>query len=347
MHASSFSRRRFLAQAALGVSALPLAPTLVRGQAPAAAVAAAQGDGHYGFQVGEFRVDVVSDGALQIQPVYPTFGIDAPSEGAARAALRRARVPQDSLQLQCSALLVRRGSEVVVIDAGCASAFGPTAGQLATNLAKLGLAPEDVTAFIATHAHPDHVAGAFDVNGGLVFPKARVFLSEEEHAFWTHENPDLSQTRIGDDFKAIFVNTAQGFIKSAHAGGKLEVVAADAELFEGLRLVPLFGHTPGHVGIRLSSGGQSFEYIADAAFLDQYGLSHPGWSTVFDTRPAESGATAQALLARLSQEGVPFGGCHFGFPSLGYAYDQGDGSFDYLPVHWQWQVAPIPMIPAS
>lgn len=54
-----------------------------------------------------------------------------------------------------NALLVEAGSTRVLLDCG----FGPR--DAARRLARLGVAPEELTGILVTHEHTDHIAGAF------------------------------------------------------------------------------------------------------------------------------------------------------------------------------------------
>ncbi|MBU0751591.1 MAG: MBL fold metallo-hydrolase [Gammaproteobacteria bacterium] len=72
-----------------------------------------------------------------------------------------------------NALLVESGRTRVLIDCG----FGPR--ELATRLARLGLAPDDLDAILVTHEHGDHVGGVTRAAGRF---SLSVHMSHGTHA---------------------------------------------------------------------------------------------------------------------------------------------------------------------
>ena len=87
---------------------------------------------------------------------------------------------------QTNAVLVKTGNERVLIDAGSGPNFQPTAGKLQENLEAAGIAPEQITKVVFTHAHADHLWGAIDDFGdGDRFPNASYVISAAEWDFWT------------------------------------------------------------------------------------------------------------------------------------------------------------------
>ena len=75
------------------------------------------------------------------------------------------------------------GSKLVLIDTGAAGLFGPTLGNLQTNLKAAGYQPEQVDEIYLTHMHPDHVGGLI-ANGAIAFPNAKLRIDKADVDFW-------------------------------------------------------------------------------------------------------------------------------------------------------------------
>ena len=121
------------------------------------------------FMQGEFEIIVVSDGHL----VLPTGFLAPEAPGAERAALLKA-AGQDAEQYQSptNITLIRKGSELILVDTGSGDRFMPTAGKLFDNLKDAGIDRASIRKVVLTHGHPDHLWGALDELDALVLPDA-------------------------------------------------------------------------------------------------------------------------------------------------------------------------------
>lgn len=88
-----------------------------------------------------------------------------------------------TVETSVNAYLVKTGDKLILVDAGAAGNFGPTAGQLTKSLAKAGYSPDQIDAVLITHVHVDHVSGLMD-GDKLVFPNAAIYISKPEAEFW-------------------------------------------------------------------------------------------------------------------------------------------------------------------
>ena len=100
------------------------------------------------------------------------------------------------------------------------------------------------------------------------------------------------------------------------AAGLWEFVEGEAALTAEVVMVPTPGHTPGHVSLLVSSGGESALLIGDAAH-SPIQVSEPEWCIGADVDRPLARRTRAALWARAEREGLLLGTNHFPFPGLG------------------------------
>lgn len=79
-------------------------------------------------------------------------------------------VGNPGMQTAVNAYLVNTGSQLVLVDTGAATLFGPSLGFVIQNMEAAGYNPDQVDAVVITHLHGDHMGGLNDANGKPVFP---------------------------------------------------------------------------------------------------------------------------------------------------------------------------------
>ncbi|UMA66460.1 MBL fold metallo-hydrolase [Roseivivax marinus] len=198
--------------------------------------------------IGSGTLRTVSDGHL-VLPESFVIG-DLPADEA-RAILEAAGIEPGAARAPCNLTLWTSGDRRVLFDAGSGAGFMPTAGEITAGLDALGLAPDDITDLVFTHGHPDHLWGALDDFDEPLFANARHVMAETEAAYWSDP---ATVDALGEARQSFAVGAAR---RIETLGDRLERVAEDAEVMPGLRLVPLPGHTPGHVGARITDGDAS------------------------------------------------------------------------------------------
>lgn len=121
-------------------------------------------------------------------------------------------------------------------------------------LNQVNLKREDITDVIFTHLHFDHSGGATIINNGTIepaFPNAKYYV-QKEHLDWARKPTEKDKASfIPDDFEPIL------------AEGMLELIDGEGELFAGVRVVPVFGHTHAMQMIKIEDNGTNILYPAD------------------------------------------------------------------------------------
>ena len=99
-------------------------------------------------------------------------------------------------------------------------------------IAKLGLKPEDITDVVITHMHWDH-AGGLDL-----FPKARIWIQNDEYAYYTGEAWQAGGSHGGIDAEDVLA------LVKANTEGRVRFVKGDdQEAIDGIRFYTGGRHT--------------------------------------------------------------------------------------------------------
>lgn len=234
------------------------------------------------------------------------------SDDALAATLAEEGVHRGGLALGYNCLCVEAGDETVLIDTGLGRNFlgygpelGAQVGQLEGAMSLAGIRKRDVSTVVLTHLHQDHARGAI-WSGAPTFPDAEHLVTAAEAACWSGS---AGRTELANH--APVARAALGII-----GERLEQVEYDTEIIPGIRTVAASGHTPGHMALLLSSGGEQLLCVGDL-FYDPVQLRRPAWWTRYDLEPERSVASRKRLLAWAADEGFLVHAYHLPFPGLG------------------------------
>jgi glyoxylase-like metal-dependent hydrolase (beta-lactamase superfamily II) len=173
---------------------------------------------------------------------------------------------------------------------------------------------ESIDTVIITHYHQDHIGGLLDQAGNSTFPKARLVVPAQEHAYWMSEEilagldvPDADRLR-------------QTFAAYAE---RLTLMDDTANIEPGIRYVPAVGHSPGHRAVQIESGDARLLHVVDAIHtpiqLNALDIAPFDWQ-----QPDIAMATRRALVERAESENLLLMAYHFPFPGMGYVRRQGD-----------------------
>jgi len=283
----------------------------------------------YHFKVGTFKCMAVSDGTHTYTP--PTFPppatflfANAPKERLEQVLREHSLQPEQWIEWISPyiCVVVDTGKHQVLVDTG-AGGLAPNTGRLLQNLQAEGIAPGDIDTVILTHGHPDHIGGNTVSEGGPAFPNARFVMWKDEWDFWTSEEAEVKLDEHAKELLLMFARKNLPPIQDS-----LDLIDHEREILPGIQAIAAPGHTPGHMALAISSGGEQLLCISDAV-LHPIHVEQPEWCAAVDFAPDQVVATRRRLLHRAAAEKALALAFHFPFPGLGYVIQKGEG--------WQWQ----------
>lgn len=278
--------------------------------------------GYHEKRVGDFSVTALFDGAA----VYSTdilVGID----GAAASAMLERNLRPNPPVITINAFLVRTAGRTMLVDAGIGGARGPDLGHVPKQLAALGVTPDTIDTVLLTHLHVDHAAGLIDRAGGALFPKARLVMHEAERDFWLD---DAKEAAAPEAIKAAY-ETARTSTQPYR--DRIDVLRG-GEVIPGIAIEPLPGHTPGHSGYLLRSGGDALLIWGDVVHMPAIQFEHPDVGLTFDVDRAQAQHSRRGVLQRAASERLRVAGMHHEFPAFGFVRTSSDG-YAFVPELWR------------
>jgi glyoxylase-like metal-dependent hydrolase (beta-lactamase superfamily II) len=135
-----------------------------------------------------------------------------------------------------------------------------------------------------------------------------------------------------------FFQSAQGIAAPYIKAGKWHTFSDSRQIVDGMQIVPLRGHTPGHTGYEFSSQGKNILFWGDVMYVQRLQVPDPKVTVVFDVDPTAAAVTRDQLLRKLASEDVLIVGPHLLFPGLGRLHKEG-GGYRWAPVAFtdQWE----------
>jgi glyoxylase-like metal-dependent hydrolase (beta-lactamase superfamily II) len=267
------------------------------------------------WTVGSVRITSVKEIELPI----PGAGIvpEATPEALAPHAawLRPHFVTEDGrLRLLVQALVVESRGRRIVVDTCVGNdkdrtlpVFHHLETRFLDDLAQAGFPRESIDTVVCTHLHVDHVGwNTLKVGPRWVptFPNARYLVVRSEWEHWSKEEDRTFGDVLGDSVRPIFEAGLVDRVEPGHA------------LTDQVALEPTPGHTPGHVSVRIRSGGHEAVITGDLMHHPAQ-CAQPGWASSADVDPEAARRTRRAFLEAQAGRPVLVIGTHFAGPHAG------------------------------
>jgi glyoxylase-like metal-dependent hydrolase (beta-lactamase superfamily II) len=198
--------------------------------------------------------------------------------------------------------LLRAAAEVILIDAGTGTAWGPGLGHARAALAAEDILPDTVDRVLLTHVHGDHALGLFEGETAY-FPRARIAVPASDLAFFTDP---ANRAAAPEDRRSVF-DIADRLVRIY--AGRIDAFAGTDPL-PGITAIPLPGHTPGHTGYRLETPEGGLLLWGDAMHLADAQPRDQRVGLVYDQDPHRALESRRAVLEMAADDGLRVGGGH-------------------------------------
>jgi glyoxylase-like metal-dependent hydrolase (beta-lactamase superfamily II) len=277
------------------------------------------------WKFGDVTVTRVVETELTFPPETVLIGLTADEVTAVDWMQPHFSTEQGDIKLSFHAFLVRTPAKTIIVD----TCFGegrippatPTTVQTRTfleNLEAEGVLCEDVDVVLCTHLHLDHVGwNTRNENGTWVptFPNARYLFAADEY------EPLKARAEAGDPHAACFDVS----VAPPYAAGLVDLVDArdGFPICDELTLIPTPGHTPGHVSVRIMSGGDEAVITGDLVHTPLQ-CARPEMFGTYDGDGPMASATRRAFFERVADRDVLILGTHFPAPTAGHIGRDGD-----------------------
>jgi glyoxylase-like metal-dependent hydrolase (beta-lactamase superfamily II) len=153
-------------------------------------------------------------------------------------------------------------------------------------IAKVGLKPEEITDVIITHMHWDH-AGGMDL-----FPKARIWIQQDEYTYYTGEAWQPGGSHGGIDAEDVMA------LVKANTEGRVRLVKGDdQEAIDGIRFYTGGRHTYASQYVGVSSKNGTVIIASDNCYLYENLEKH---APIAQTLDAASNLRAQDRMKQLA-----------------------------------------------
>lgn len=228
------------------------------------------------------------------------------------------------LRMSVQALVVETPSTRIIVDTCIGNdkqrdipAWSNLQTSFLQDLETAGFPPDSIDVVLCTHLHVDHVGWNTRLEAGRwipTFPRARYLIGRAEFDYWQAqeaETPHPERSPFHDSVKPVL------------EAGLVDLVETNHEVCPEVRLEPTLGHTPGHVSIRIRSGGEEALITGDFAHHPCQ-LARPDWASTADFDQAASTATRRRMFAALEDAPVLVIGTHFASPTAGRVIKDGE-----------------------
>lgn len=277
------------------------------------------------FHVGDHEIVVLSDGATAFPSEFLMVGVE---EGERLEACERWGFDPEAMGSNMNCVYINNNGESLLFDTGAGQTL-PGCGTLPESLEAAGIDPDTVDKVIHTHLHLDHLGWNVDSAGDPMFVNAEYCVGETEYAFWsddaTHEALERSELWNLPDFEPAMSAVVQQSVLALN--DRVTVFPDDGHPAAGVRGIPAFGHTPGHLAYEIDLGEGSLYITGDLA-LSPVHMDRDDWFPAVDLDPKTATKSRKRVFDEIAERNALLIGYHLPFPGMGRIVKRPGG--------WEW-----------
>ena len=187
-------------------------------------------------------------------------------------------------------------------------------------LAAAGVDPDKVDMVLLTHLHVDHVGWNTVLRDGKWVP----YFPNAEHIATSTEIEFRDPKRGAKDKPPASWNTYNDSVKPIIDAGLMREVEGTETIMPGIDLVPIPGHAPGMMGIRVRDAGEEAFLIADVMH-QPIQVYYPEWNSKYCENKQLAAETRAKVLSHAAEEKALLLPAHYVFPYGTYVERAGDG----------------------
>lgn len=183
-------------------------------------------------------------------------------------------------------------------------------GPYLQNLAAAGFQTDKVDFVLCSHFHTDHVGWNTKLADGRWVPT----FSKARYLFNKSELDGLTRGGLGPDpgTKVAYEDS----IKPVIDAGNADIIDGEFDIGDGVKVVPMPGHTPGHQTLTINSRGRRAILVGDALH-NPIEVMYPEWEVLFDADKEGGKAARKRLVDSHTDQDITVFAAHFGGPTAG------------------------------
>ncbi len=171
---------------------------------------------------------------------------------------------KNRIPLQARLLYIEHQNRKILVDCGPGNKYNSKIRDIYdinldrsnpdTYLSDLNLKRTDITDVIFTHLHFDHSGGATMIENGEIvpaFPNAKYYVQKDHYKYAIKPSVKDGASFFKENYVPLYEN------------GMLELIDGDGELFPGISLITLNGHTKNMQLVKIHNNEQTYLYMAD------------------------------------------------------------------------------------
>jgi glyoxylase-like metal-dependent hydrolase (beta-lactamase superfamily II) len=230
---------------------------------------------------------------------------------------------QGELKFSVHALVIETGSKTIVVDTCVGNEkermpykdWHLLQTAFLDDFTEAGFDHNRIDQVLCTHLHVDHVGwNTMLVDGNWVptFPNARYLIAQDEYDHFSRTDIEKISQQVFNDSVA-----------PVYEAGLMDLVETNHKVCEEVDLVPTIGHTPGHVSIRIRSGGEQALITGDFVHHPCQ-MAHLDWGSSADIDAAGADATRRRVFDEYADSPTLIIGTHFAGVTAGHIVRDGD-----------------------